>query len=182
MRKILSLVLLLTYNTATFAGSAFTLCISPRGDICVDAIWITCTCCEHEDFSSENKHTYFVASAVQNQEHICDSQTRCLCHLQHNNRLTTTNIHNKPTHTNADISSKQPCQCKRIPLIDPQDNHHTLVESALADVQHIIDSLVSAPVISNLSRSLLGRKMVVFRPQPSTSNFQNIVSCVILRC
>lgn len=178
-RKVLSLVLLLMQAATTVVDPAFTLCISPKGHVCVDAPWTTCTCCQDDDVPDQVGQPGVVVA--EEDEKACQSEKRCSCRSGHDDPLPTaiTQAHSADT---AVIAHAQPCRCKHIPLVVAQDNQQPTVERVTLDDRHTHDQFLTAPVAPFFGGFSTARDAVALLPQPPPSGHLLVISCTVLRC
>lgn len=188
VRRVLTLFVLASQVAATFAAPAISVCISPKGHICLDTIWNDCTCCQEEDCQEGctccNASTASGApSGAANEDEDC--QDGCACTGQHEGR-------SPPTAAVAALAVQapdsptwngKPCRCKHIPLAVeqpsrvPQVVDRPLVESRLLlDWCSGLNAVVVNPVapfdpLTNLSH----------HPPPLPGHLLSL-SCVVLRC
>jgi hypothetical protein len=175
----LSLVLLLTHAATTVAGTAFTLCISPKGRVCIDAPWTTCTCCKDDGVLDQDGHTQAVGDGHEEKEKICQSDKPCSCH---NNPSPNPTPRTRPADPDAEIAHSQPCRCKHIPLIVAQDAQQSAVERTSVDDRHSFDHLMPAPVTPFFGGFPTARDAVALLPLPPPSGHLLAISCTVLRC
>jgi hypothetical protein len=177
-RQTLSLVLLLAQVATTVAGPAFTLCISPKGHVCIDAPWTACTCCQDESDPDQDDQC---RGEVGGDDKVCKSEKRCSCRCGHDDpppAATPT----APSDPDSVIAHGQPCRCKHIPLIVVQDGQQPAVERTPVDDRHSFDHLMPAPVTSFFGGFSTARDAVALLPLPPPSGHLLAISCIVLRC
>ncbi|MCE9561331.1 MAG: hypothetical protein K8U57_04695 [Planctomycetes bacterium] len=179
-RRILSLVLLLTQAATTFAGPAFTLCVSPKGHTCIDAPWTVCDCCQDDGVPDHQGGP--TRGVADDNKKVCESEKRCSCRCGHDSTLPTAITQDRPADPDSVISHGQPCRCKHIPLIVAQDGQQPTVERTSVDDRHSFDHLMSAPVASPFGGFSPMRHAVALLPQPPPSGHLHVISCTVLRC
>lgn len=178
--RVLSLVLLLTQAATTVAGPAFTLCISPKGRVCIDAPWTTCTCCQDDCVPDQVGQTQ--AETAGDDEKVCKSETRCSCRCGHDEPPSATTTKVPHADTDALVAHGQPCRCKHIPLVIAQDGQQPAVERTSVDDRHSFDHLMPAPPPPFFGGFSTARDAVALLPQPPPSGHLLAISCTVLRC
>lgn len=174
-------MLLLTQAATVVAGPAFTLCISPKGRVCIDAPWTTCTCCEDDDVRGQDCQQQGVVAA-QEEANVCQSEKRCSCRCGHDEPPSTATTQARPADTAAMIAHGQPCRCKHIPLMIAQDSQQPAVERTSVDDRHSFDHLMPVPVASFFGGFPTARAAVALLPQPPPSGHLLAIACTVLRC
>ncbi len=177
VRQTVSLVLLLTQVAATVAGTAFTLCVSPKGRVCIEAPWTTCTCCQDERVADQDDPCRGDAGG---DDKVCESEHLCSCRCDRDDRPPAA-TYAVPTDPDSIISHGQPCRCKRIPLIVAKDVQPT-VERATAADRHALDQLVPAPAFSQFFCFSQSQRAVTLLSLPPPSGHLLAISCAVLRC
>ncbi|MBY0457796.1 MAG: hypothetical protein K2V38_10695 [Gemmataceae bacterium] len=172
-------MLLLTQAATTVAGPAFTLCISPKGRVCIDAPWTTCTCCQDDGVPDQDGQLR-AAVTVQEEDKACQSERGCSCRCGHDNPPATAQAH--PADTDALIAHGQPCRCKHIPLMVAHDAQQPAVERTSVDDRHSFDHLIPAPATPFFGGFSSLRDAVSLLPQPPPSGHLLVISCTVLRC
>lgn len=183
-RRILSLVLLLTQAATTFAGPAFTLCVSPKGHTCIDAPWTVCDCCQYDggpDHQPDHQDDPTRGVADDNKK-VCESEKRGSCRCGHDESLTAAITTDPMAAPFSAISHGQPCRCKHIPLIVAQVGQQPAVEPISVGDRHAHDQFLTAPVASLFGGFLPSRDAVAILPQPPPSGHLLAISCTVLRC
>lgn len=176
----LSLVLLLTQAATTFAGPAFTLCISPKGRVCIDAPWTKCTCCQDDGVPDQDGLTQCVVDG--DEEKVCQSENRCSCRRGHDDPPPSAITQARPAERDAVLARGQPCRCKHIPLIVAQDGQQPPVERPTVNDRHAFDHFMPVPVASLFGGFSSSRDAVALLPQPPPSGHLLAISCTVLRC
>lgn len=177
-RLTLSLVLLLTQVATTFAGPAFTLCISPKGHECIEAPWMTCTCCQDNDGPSQDSQTSPVDG---DDKKICQTEARCSCQNDDGNPLPPV-LATAPAASAFPTWQGQPCRCKHVPLVNAQDSQQPVVKRITVDDRQVLDHLLFATATSQLFCFSPLRHAVVLLPIPPPSGHLLAISCTVLRC
>lgn len=180
VKHTLSLVLLLTQAATTVAAPAFTLCISPKGRVCIDAPWTNCTCCHDDCVPEQDGQILGVVDG--DDERVCQSDQRCSCRCGHDGPPPTATTQVRPADPDAVSAHGQPCRCKHIPLIVAQDGQRPAVERTSVDDRHSFDHLMIAPVASLFGGFSSSRDAVALLPQPPPSGHLLVISCTVLRC
>ncbi|MBA4189375.1 MAG: hypothetical protein C0467_15370 [Planctomycetaceae bacterium] len=178
-RRILSLLLLLTQAATTFAGPAFTICISPKGHTCIDAPWTVCNCCQ-DDGGPDHRDGPTWGVVDDDDKKVCESEKRCSCRCGHDEP--TAAITTDPIAAPVSVISPGQCLCKHIPLIVAQDGQYPAVERTSVDDRHSFDHLMPAPVASPSGGFSPSRHAVALLPQPPPSGHLHVISCTVLRC
>lgn len=179
-RQTLSLVLLLTQAATTFAGPAFTLCISPKGRVCIDAPWMACTCCQDDGVPDQHGQPQRVVDG--DEENVCHSEKRCSCRCGHDDPPPTATTQARPADPAAMIACGHPCGCKHIPLMVAQDAQQPPIERTSVDDRHALDHFMPGPVASHFGAFSSSRDAVALLPQPPPSSHLLAISCTVLRC
>lgn len=179
-RQTLSLVLLLTQVATTVAGPAFTLCISPKGHVCIDAPWTACTCCQDDGVPDPDGRTEGVVDG--DDWKVCRSEKLCSCHRGHDDPPPTATAQARPADPDAVTAHAKPCRCKHIPLIVVQGGQQPAVERTPVDDRHSFDHLMPAPVTSFFGGFSTARDAVALLPLPPPSGHLLAISCTVLRC
>lgn len=179
-RRILSLMLLLTQATATIAGPAFTLCISPKGRVCIDAFWTTCTCCQ--DYGVPDPGVQPRGAVDGGERQGCESETRCSCRRASDDPSHAASAQAPPADSDPVIAHEQPCRCKHIPLVVAQDGSQPAVERTSVDDRHVLDQLLPDAAASVFGGFTPSRHAVALLPLPPPSGHLLAISCTVLRC
>ena len=173
-------MLLLTQAATTVAGPAFTLCISPKGRVCIDAPWTNCTCCQDDGVPDQDGQLQVVVG--DDDEKVCQSEKRCSCRCGHDDPPPTVTTQARPTDPDSVIAHTQPCRCKHIPLVVAHDGQPPVVERTPVDDRHSFDHLMPAPVTSLFGGFSTARDALALLPQPPPSGHLLVISCTVLRC
>lgn len=178
-KRTLSLVLLVTQAATSVAGPTFTLCISPKGHVCVDAFWTTCTCCQDYEVLDRNGQIQGVVDG--DDEKVCQSEKRCSCRCDHDDPPPNVTTQVRPTDLDFVSAHTHPCRCKHIPLV-VHDIQQPAVERTSVDDRHSFDHLIPAPVTPFFGGFSTARDAVALLPQPPPSGHLLAISCTVLRC
>lgn len=164
----------------TVAGPALTLCISPKGRVCIDAPWTTCTCCQDDDVSDQHGQIQPVVDGDDNK--VCQSEKRCSCRGGHDDPAAAPTTQVRSADPDTVMAHTRPCRCKHIPLMVAQDGQQPVVERTSVDDRHTFDHLLPAPVTSLFGGFASSRDAVALLPQPPPSGHLLAISCTVLRC
>lgn len=178
-RRVLSLLLVLTQAATMFAGPAFTLCISPKGHVCIDALWADCTCCQDE---SDPVPDTQIRGSVDDSVMVCGSEKRCSCHCGRDDPPPSTTLKAAAADPVAAIWHGKPCRCEHIPLLVAPDGQQPVVERTAGHDLHGFDQLLFTPTISQFGGFSPSRNGVALHPIPPPFGHLRIISCTVLRC
>ena len=176
MRRVLSLVLLLTQAATTFATPAFSLCISPTGHVCIDTPWNECTCCQDEEDDEPVRSSTEVAPSrqvIDEEDSDCCRSSHCESKLPPGAGL--------PSGDPPTTWKGKPCRCTHIPLVVVQDADQVSTARAVAvDRSPLSDGIMPAdcgPVFRIEATCVPFSRL----PHPPPSHLQ-AVACTVLRC
>lgn len=174
-QRVLFLVLLLTQVATTFAGPEFTLCISPKGCVCIDSVWDSCTCCQDDCYADQTCQT----PGADDKANLTEQQCSCRCGYNDSSSaaLTATSTYPASLDWNG-----QPCRCQHIPLLVTLDGQQPVIERVTLDGRQFLDSFVPIPSTSIVLFSATSRSTDAILPIPPPSGHLLAISCTIFRC
>jgi len=175
-RLALSLVLLLAQAATTIAAPACTLCISPNGQVCIDAPWADCTCCS-AGCSPPRDNSPGVVSG--DDEIACQTEHSCVCQCGHDNHALAA-LAAASGDSDSEAWQQPLCQCLHIPLIVAQDSQPASERSTVED--RLVKVSLPLPMAAAFACFFPVQHVAAPLPLPPPSGHLLTIACTVLRC